>query len=112
MCADFDEYTLPDHINEFYTHHKEYDVVFPLFHGAYGEDGLIFGFLEALGVPHTHSPTGTHALCFDKHKTNTLASHLGVAVSASFLIKRGERFDTTRIKKELIGKQFFVKPNT
>lgn len=112
MGLDFDQYILPDQIDAFFSKHKEYDLAFPMFHGAYWEDGLVFGLLEALGVPHTHSSTGVHAQCFDKHKTNTLVSNLGVNISNNFLIPRGAAFDETRIHKELAGKTLFVKPNT
>lgn len=112
MDHDCDEFVLPDEIDRFFMHHRDYDLAFPMFHGAYGEDGLVFWLLEALEVPHTHSPTWVHALCFNKHQTNTLVRSLGVQTSPNYLIKRGDTFDPTRIQKELASKTLFVKPNT
>ena len=42
------------------------DVVFPLMHGPYGEDGTLQGFLELVGVPFVGSDTLASALAMDK----------------------------------------------
>ena len=42
------------------------DVVFPVLHGPYGEDGVIQGLLEALDVPYVGSGVAASALCMDK----------------------------------------------
>jgi D-alanine-D-alanine ligase len=42
------------------------DVVFPVLHGPYGEDGVIQGLLEALGVPYVGSGVAASAVCMDK----------------------------------------------
>ena len=42
------------------------DVVFPVLHGPYGEDGTVQGFLELLGIPFVGSDTLASALAMDK----------------------------------------------
>jgi D-alanine-D-alanine ligase len=42
------------------------DVVFPLLHGPYGEDGCVQGMLEMLGLPYVGSGVLASALCMDK----------------------------------------------
>ena len=42
------------------------DVVFPVLHGPYGEDGVVQGLLEALDVPYVGSGVAASALCMDK----------------------------------------------
>ncbi len=42
------------------------DVVFPVLHGPYGEDGVVQGLLEALDVPYVGSGVTASALCMDK----------------------------------------------
>ena len=42
------------------------DVVFPLLHGPYGEDGSLQGMLEVLGLPYVGSGVLASALCMDK----------------------------------------------
>ena len=43
-----------------------FDVVFPVLHGPYGEDGTLQGFLELTGVPFVGSDTLSSALAMDK----------------------------------------------
>ena len=42
------------------------DVVFPVMHGPYGEDGVIQGYLEALDVPYVGAGVGASAVGMDK----------------------------------------------
>ncbi|KWX03991.1 D-alanine--D-alanine ligase [Carbonactinospora thermoautotrophica] len=54
----------------------EVDVVFPLLHGPYGEDGTIQGLLELAGVPYVGSGVLASALCMDKeYMKRVFASH-------------------------------------
>ena len=43
-----------------------YDVVFPLIHGPYGEDGRLQGLLESAGIPYVGAGVLASALCMDK----------------------------------------------
>lgn len=45
---------------------EQLDVVFPALHGPYGEDGVIQGYLEALGVPYVGAGVGASAVGMDK----------------------------------------------
>lgn len=108
----YDTYILPDQLDAFLESYTKYDLVFPMFHGAYGEDGKIFGLLEALEVPHTHSTTSVHSLCFNKSFTNRLAANIGIICAQSWLIQEGETIAPTVIQKDFLNKKFFVKPNT
>lgn len=42
------------------------DVMFPLLHGPFGEDGVLQGFLETLGVPYVGCGVGASAIGMDK----------------------------------------------
>src|ERR1043166_1979821 len=42
------------------------DVVFPVLHGPFGEDGTVQGLLETIGVPYTGAGVLCSALCMDK----------------------------------------------
>lgn len=69
-------------------------LAFLALHGPGGEDGLIQGFLETLGIPYTGS--GVHASAVGMHKVTTktvLAAH-GIPVPAGLVIKRGERMSS------------------
>ncbi len=45
---------------------REFDAVFVMLHGTYGEDGTIQGILEYLRIPYTGSGVQASAICFDK----------------------------------------------
>jgi len=56
----------------------EVDVVFPVLHGPFGEDGVIQGYLEALDVPYVGSGVAASAVGMDK-----------VAMRRAFAVARG-----------------------
>lgn len=45
---------------------KRIDVIFPVLHGPYGEDGTVQGFLELTGIPYVGCATLASAVCMDK----------------------------------------------
>ena len=53
------------------------DVVFPLLHGPYGEDGTIQGLLELAGVPYVGSGVLASAAAMDKAVTKVLVAAAG-----------------------------------
>ncbi|CAD5994218.1 D-alanine--D-alanine ligase [Agreia sp. COWG] len=59
----------------------EVDVVFPILHGRFGEDGTIQGMLELLGLPFVGSGVLASALGMDKHFTKTVLLQAGIAVA-------------------------------
>jgi D-alanine-D-alanine ligase len=59
------------------------DVVWPLLHGATGEDGSVRDVLEAVGVPYVGADAAACRRAFDKPTANDLVGRAGVAVPAS-----------------------------
>jgi D-alanine-D-alanine ligase len=57
------------------------DVVFPILHGRFGEDGTVQGALELLGLPYVGNGVLASALGMDKHFTKTVLQGAGVAVA-------------------------------
>ena len=53
------------------------DVVFPVLHGAYGEDGTIQGLLEMAGIPYVGANVFASAAAMDKEFTKKLAGRRG-----------------------------------
>jgi D-alanine-D-alanine ligase len=51
------------------------DVAFPLIHGATGEDGVIQGFLELMGICYVGSGVAASALCMDKDLMKKILMH-------------------------------------
>lgn len=54
------------------------DVVFPVLHGPYGEDGTVQGLLELLDVPYVGSGVAASAICVDKIRFKQAAAGAGL----------------------------------
>ena len=55
------------------------DVVMPMLHGPFGEDGTVQGMLELLGVPYVGSGVLASALTMDKDKVKTVLAAAGIS---------------------------------
>ncbi|HEY2043169.1 MAG TPA: D-alanine--D-alanine ligase family protein [Jatrophihabitans sp.] len=84
------------------------DVVFPVLHGAFGEDGTIQGMLEMAGVPYVGSGVLASAAGMDKVFTKTVMRAAGLNVGEFIVVRRGERPAAPDI--EHLGLPLFVKP--
>lgn len=90
------------------------DVVFPVMHGAYSEDGRLQGMLDMCGVPYVGPGCASSAVCMDKAFTKILLNNYGIPVAACVYVnKKDYDTDFEEIKnnvKELLGYPVFVKP--
>jgi D-alanine-D-alanine ligase len=66
------------------------DVVFPLLHGPYGEDGTLQGLLELAGVPYVGSGVFASAAAMDKHHMKRLLREAGLGVPAYVVAREGK----------------------
>lgn len=57
------------------------DVVFPVFHGPRGEDGMLQGFLDTLEIPYVGCDYQSSAFCMDKLITKLLVQSLGIEIA-------------------------------
>jgi D-alanine-D-alanine ligase len=89
------------------------DVVFPVLHGPFGEDGTVQGLLEMLDVAYVGSGVSASAVCLDKVLFKELMSVAGVP-QVDFLGVRSERFMHSPADVladiERLGLPVFVKP--
>lgn len=67
------------------------DLVFPVMHGLFGEDGGIQGVLEAIGVPFVGSSAAACRRCFDKFDANETIKANGFHALPSIAINRNDR---------------------
>jgi D-alanine-D-alanine ligase len=86
----------------------EVDVVFPLLHGAYGEDGTIQGLLEMAGIPYVGSGVLASAAAMDKAVTKTLLRAAGLGIGEYVVVRDSEKVLAADI--EHLGLPVFVKP--
>jgi D-alanine--(R)-lactate ligase len=54
------------------------DVVFPVLHGRWGEDGSVQGLLELSGIPYVGCDIQSSAICMDKSLAYVAARHAGI----------------------------------
>lgn len=85
------------------------DVVFPVLHGTFGEDGTVQGLLEMVGVPYVGSGVLGSSICMDKEVTKRLLREAGLPV-VKFLCLTPQRIPTFDDVVEVLGLPFFVKP--
>ncbi|HEY8374306.1 MAG TPA: D-alanine--D-alanine ligase family protein [Pseudonocardiaceae bacterium] len=85
------------------------DVVFPVLHGAYGEDGTIQGLLEMAGIPYVGPGVLSSAVAMDKEFTKKLLAVEGLPVGDHVVLRPG-RDTLTPEERERLGLPVFVKP--
>ncbi|MEB4613289.1 D-alanine--D-alanine ligase family protein, partial [Leucobacter sp. M11] len=68
----------------------EIDVVFPVLHGPFGEDGTVQGMLELVDVPYVGAGVLASSLCMDKHFTKLVLAESGIRVAPGRTIRRGQ----------------------
>lgn len=86
------------------------DIVLPLIHGTYGEDGRLSQALEDGGFAYGGSDARSSALAFDKVASKARAMELGLPVARHCLIRAGEAIDIAELSSEL-GMPFVLKPS-
>ena len=85
------------------------DVVFPLLHGAYGEDGTIQGLLEIAGLPYVGAGVFASAAGMDKEFTTRLAAADGIPVGPYAVLRAGQSLSAA--DRDRLGLPVFVKPS-
>jgi D-alanine--(R)-lactate ligase len=69
------------------------DLVFPVLHGRFGEDGAIQGLLELSGIPYVGCDVQSSALCMDKSLAYVVAAGAGIVTPRFRTAGPGEEVD-------------------
>jgi D-alanine-D-alanine ligase len=86
-------------------------VVFPVLHGPFGEDGVLQGHLETLGVPYVGAGVLASAVCMDKGIAKSVLRDHGLPVAAWRLVTRSSWTpEVMEEALEALGLPVFVKP--
>lgn len=85
------------------------DVVFPVLHGAYGEDGTLQGMLELAGIPYVGAGVLASAAGMDKEFTKKLLAAEGLPVGTQLVLRAGVASLNLDQRRQL-GLPVFVKP--
>jgi len=89
------------------------DIVFPILHGPFGEDGTIQGLLELIGLPYVGAGVLASAVGMDKHFSKTVLQHSGIAVAPWRTVSAREWAATPDVvvsEADALGWPVFVKP--
>ena len=94
----------------------EVDVVLPLLHGPWGEDGTVQGLLELSGVPYVGSGVLSSAVGMDKEYTKRVLASFGLPVGPYTVVRPREWADedarpAVRARIAELGYPVFVKPS-
>jgi D-alanine-D-alanine ligase len=82
----------------------EVDVVFPVLHGPFGEDGTVQGLLELAGVPYVGAGVLASALCMDKDVFKSVMRDHDIPVTRNITLRLGDE------PRNPFGYPCFVKP--
>lgn len=88
----------------------EFDCVFNAIHGSPGEDGVLQGYFQLLGLPQTSCDLYQAALTFNKRDLLAVLSAYGVPCATSYHLDRGQPVDADAILDK-VGLPCFVKAN-
>jgi D-alanine-D-alanine ligase len=82
----------------------EVDVVLPILHGPFGEDGTVQGLLELAGVAYVGAGVAASALCMDKDLFKKVLRDSGIPVAKHVALREGDPVENP------FGFPCFVKP--
>jgi D-alanine-D-alanine ligase len=90
------------------------DVVFPVLHGTFGEDGTLQGLLELAMVPYVGADVTGSAVGMDKDIAKRLLKEAGIPVVPSLTINKQQWKDNQKLiiksAPDILGLPLFVKP--
>jgi D-alanine-D-alanine ligase len=89
------------------------DVVFPILHGPFGEDGSVQGLLELVGLPYVGAGILASAVGMDKHFSKVLLQQAGIDVAPWVTVPAREWAEDRAVVEEHVeelGWPVFVKP--
>ena len=92
--------------------HHVFDFAYITIHGTPGENGILQGYFDLIGLPYSTSDVLVESLTFNKYALNNfLRAFPEVHVSDSVLVRKGEDRPTDEEIATRLGLPCFVKPN-
>jgi len=87
-----------------------FDFAYITIHGTPGENGILQGYFDLIGLPYSCCGVLAAALTFNKFTCNTYLKSFGVKVAESLVLRAGQTVSDKEVA-EKIGFPCFVKPN-
>ena len=96
-------------LNVLWQQKNEFDLVFNLLHGKYGEDGRIQGLLDVFGIPFLGSGVLASAITMNKRVTKDVYRSVGLRVPKDIILKKGETITIDKIL-DILGTPVVIEP--
>lgn len=87
----------------------KFDFAYITIHGTPGENGILQGYFDLIGLPYSCCGVLAASLTFDKYTCNQYLKSFGVNVADSVWLHRGDVVDVAKIVEQ-VGLPCFVKP--
>ncbi len=108
------ECEVPIDKNDFsFTHNGEktrFDFAYITIHGTPGENGLLQGYFDMIGVPYSCCGVLAAAITFNKYTCNHYLQDFGIRISPSCLLRKGQTMSDAEVV-EKVGLPCFIKSN-
>lgn len=88
----------------------KFDFAYITIHGTPGEDGILQGYFDLIGIPYSNCGVLPSAITFNKFICNQYLKSFGVKISESVLLRSGQRIKSEEVAQK-IGFPCFIKPN-
>jgi len=89
---------------------NRFDFVYITIHGTPGENGLLQGYLDMIGIPYSSCGALASASTFNKYFCNRFLKNFGVKTAESVFLRKSDSWNPLTIQSKL-GLPVFVKPN-
>ena len=87
----------------------KFDIAFPMIHGVPGENGLLQGYFEMLGVPCASCSSFVNTVAFSKYSCKSYLRGAGIQMADEVVLRKGDDYNVSEIIAKL-GLPLFVKP--
>jgi len=87
-----------------------FDFAYITIHGTPGENGLLQGYFDMMGIPYSSCGVLASALTFNKYFCNLFLKNFGVKTAESVFLRKNDQWDSAAIQSKL-SFPVFVKPN-
>jgi D-alanine-D-alanine ligase len=87
-----------------------FDFAYITIHGTPGENGILQGYFELLGIPYSCCSVLPAAVTFNKFTCNQYLKGFGIKISESILLREGQTISSEEVSSK-VGLPCFVKPN-
>lgn len=87
-----------------------FDFAYITIHGNPGENGMLQGYLDMMGIPYSTCSTLCEAITFDKYTCTNYLRGFGINTTNPVMLTRGQMYDKDAVLAA-VGLPCFVKPN-